>query len=35
MKKVQLPSIPVFIVATGLYDVDYRIVIACRWASWI
>ena len=28
--KVQLPSPPVFIVATGLYDVDYRIVIACR-----
>jgi len=30
MKKVQLPSIPVFVVATGLYDVDYRIVVACR-----
>jgi Bardet-Biedl syndrome 1 protein len=30
MKKVQLPSIPAFIVATGLYDVDYRIVVACR-----
>uniref|UniRef100_A0A7S1IQI7 Bardet-Biedl syndrome 1 N-terminal domain-containing protein n=1 Tax=Eutreptiella gymnastica TaxID=73025 RepID=A0A7S1IQI7_9EUGL len=30
MKKVSLPSIPAFIVATGLYDVDYRIVVACR-----
>lgn len=30
MTHVELPSVPVFICATGLYDVDYRIVIACR-----
>jgi Bardet-Biedl syndrome 1 protein len=28
--QVELPSVPVFICATGLYDVDYRIVVACR-----
>eukprot|EP01006_Ploeotia_vitrea_P050077 TRINITY_DN67408_c1_g1_i1.p1 TRINITY_DN67408_c1_g1~~TRINITY_DN67408_c1_g1_i1.p1 ORF type:complete len:609 (-),score=85.28 TRINITY_DN67408_c1_g1_i1:410-2236(-) len=30
IRKVQLVSVPVFIVCTGLYDVDYRIVVACR-----
>ena len=30
IKKVQLQSPPVFLCATGLYNVDYRIVIACR-----
>eukprot|EP01061_Rhynchopus_euleeides_P042261 TRINITY_DN73780_c0_g1_i1.p1 TRINITY_DN73780_c0_g1~~TRINITY_DN73780_c0_g1_i1.p1 ORF type:complete len:599 (+),score=209.43 TRINITY_DN73780_c0_g1_i1:256-2052(+) len=30
LRKVQLPSPPVFICTTGLYDVDYRIVVACR-----
>ena len=30
LRKVQLPAPPVFICTTGLYDVDYRIVIACR-----
>ena len=26
----QLPSVPVFVASTGLLDVDYRIVVACR-----
>jgi Bardet-Biedl syndrome 1 protein len=25
-----LPSVPVFIAAAGLFDVEYRIVVACR-----
>jgi Bardet-Biedl syndrome 1 protein len=29
-KKVQLPSVPVFIAITGIYEVEYRIVVACR-----
>eukprot|EP00756_Hemistasia_phaeocysticola_P002698 Hpha_TRINITY_DN11831_c1_g1::TRINITY_DN11831_c1_g1_i1::g.2138::m.2138/K16746/BBS1; Bardet-Biedl syndrome 1 protein len=29
-KKVQLASTPVFICSSGLYDVDYRLVVACR-----
>ncbi|BFZ06952.1 hypothetical protein BsWGS_09991 [Bradybaena similaris] len=27
---MELPSVPVFISVTGLFDVDYRIVVACR-----
>lgn len=30
LKKVSIPSTPVFIETNGLYDVNYRIVIACR-----
>lgn len=30
VKKVTLPSVPVFIVTSGLLVVDYRIVVACR-----
>ncbi len=29
-KKVTLRNVPVFIVASGLSDVEYRIVVACR-----
>ena len=25
-----LPSVPVFLSVTGMYDVEYRIVVACR-----
>ena len=28
--KLPLPSVPVFLRSTGLYDVDYRILVACR-----
>jgi hypothetical protein len=28
--RVQLPSIPAFIAVTGSFDVEYRIVVACR-----
>jgi Bardet-Biedl syndrome 1 protein len=28
--KFQLASTPVFVASTGLLDVDYRIVVACR-----
>ncbi|XP_069116574.1 BBSome complex member BBS1-like [Argopecten irradians] len=27
---IDLPSVPVFLSVTGLYDVEYRIVVACR-----
>lgn len=27
---MELPSVPVFLSVTGLYDVEYRIVVACR-----
>ncbi|XP_060079163.1 Bardet-Biedl syndrome 1 protein homolog [Ylistrum balloti] len=27
---IELPSVPVFLSVTGLYDVEYRIVVACR-----
>jgi hypothetical protein len=26
----ELPAVPVITKSTGLYDVDYRIVVACR-----
>ncbi|CAG2249956.1 BBS1 [Mytilus edulis] len=29
-KRIDLPSVPVFLSVTGLYDVEYRIVVACR-----
>lgn len=28
--QIDLPSVPVFLSVTGLYDVEYRIVVACR-----
>lgn len=30
MAKVTLPGVPVHMAITGLFDVDYRIVVACR-----
>eukprot|EP01059_Diplonema_ambulator_P035719 TRINITY_DN8532_c0_g1_i5.p1 TRINITY_DN8532_c0_g1~~TRINITY_DN8532_c0_g1_i5.p1 ORF type:complete len:594 (+),score=182.29 TRINITY_DN8532_c0_g1_i5:184-1965(+) len=33
LRKIQLASTPVFVCASGLYDVDYRIVISCRNAN--
>lgn len=27
---MSLPSVPVFLSVTGLYDVEYRIIVACR-----
>lgn len=30
LKKVQLPSVPVFMACTGIYEVEYRIVVSCR-----
>lgn len=30
LAKVQLPSVPSFLCCVGAYDVDYRLVIACR-----
>src|SRR5690242_14442725 len=29
-KKIQLKTVPVFLITSGLLDVEYRIVIACR-----
>jgi Bardet-Biedl syndrome 1 protein len=28
--RVQLPSVPVFMSVSGTFDVEYRIVVACR-----
>ena len=28
--KIELRSVPVFILATGTFDVEYRIFVACR-----
>ncbi|XP_057316965.1 Bardet-Biedl syndrome 1 protein homolog [Hydractinia symbiolongicarpus] len=30
LSKVSIPSVPVFMAVSGLFDVDYRIMIACR-----
>lgn len=30
LKKIELPSVPVFMAISGTYDVEYRIVVACR-----
>lgn len=30
LKKISVPSVPVLLSVTGLYDVEYRIVVACR-----
>jgi len=30
LKKVQLPSVPVFMAITGIFEVEYRIVVTCR-----
>lgn len=30
LTKIDIPAVPVFISVNGLYDVDYRIVVACR-----
>ena len=27
---MELPSVPVFLSVTGLYDVEFRIVVSCR-----
>lgn len=30
LKKLQLPDVPVFMAVTGMYEVEYRIVVSCR-----
>mmetsp|Transcript_50681 Transcript_50681/g.99275 ORF Transcript_50681/g.99275 Transcript_50681/m.99275 type:complete len:589 (-) Transcript_50681:207-1973(-) len=30
LKKIQLPSVPVFMAVSGTYEVEYRIVVSCR-----
>jgi Bardet-Biedl syndrome 1 protein len=30
MKQVTLPSVPVFLATHGAYDLDYRVIVACR-----
>ena len=30
VKKIRLPSVPVFLLCAGLFDVEYRVIIACR-----